>query len=307
MFFYLLHTCKCLLKINKYNLINMTGRVIYSSGGNYRVLTKEKIYTCKPIGKFRNEHIKILVGDIVELEVNEDKVGLEEINVIKELHERKNEFVRPNISNVDNAILVTSIVEPNLNDFYLDKLITIFNSRDVEPILIFTKKDLVTDDQYLKVIDEYKEAGFKVLVTNTVITDEQKALLKEWTENKLSVITGQTGVGKSTLLNNINNSFNLATGEISKALGRGKHTTRHSEAFEIFENSYIIDTPGFSSLEITDLTKQDISWNFFNFESKASGCRFSNCLHLSENECKVKEENYSERTINNYKKLLEEV
>ncbi len=285
----------------------MTGRVIYSSGGNYRVLSNGKTFDCKPLGKFRNENIKILVGDLVDIEVNEDKVGLEEINVITSLHERRNEFIRPNISNVDNAILVTSIIEPNLNDYYLDKLITIFNSRDVEPILIFTKKDLVEDQSYLDVINEYKDNGFKVLVTDMSITDEQKALLKDWTQGKLSVITGQTGVGKSTLLNNINNSFNLATGEISKALGRGKHTTRHSEAFEIFDNSYIIDTPGFSSLEINGLTKEDIAWNFFNFEDKAKECKFNNCMHVTENECKVKEANYSERVMNNYKKLLEEV
>ncbi len=285
----------------------MTGRVIYSSGGNYRVLTDDKTYDCKPIGKFRNEKIKILVGDIVDIQVNEDKQGLEEINTIISLHERKNEFVRPNISNVDNAILVTSITEPKLNDFYLDKLITIFNSRGVEPILVFTKKDLPHEDETMSIIEEYREAGFKVLITNTVISEEQKKKLEEWTVNKLSVITGQTGVGKSTLLNNINNSFNLATGEISKALGRGKHTTRHSEAFEIFPKSFIIDTPGFSSLEITDLNKYDISWSFFNFEEAAKGCKFNNCLHLSEKDCRIKEANYSSRVITNYKKLLEEV
>ncbi len=285
----------------------MIGRVIYSSGGNYRVLTEDKTYDCKPIGKFRNEKIKILVGDIVEIQVNEDKEGLEEINTITKLEDRKNEFVRPNISNVDNAILVTSITEPKLNDFYLDKLITIFNSRGVEPILVFTKKDLKHNEEDIATIKDYEEAGFKVLVTNTVINDEQKEKLHKWTINKLTVITGQTGVGKSTLLNNINSSFNLATGEISKALGRGKHTTRHSEAFEIFPKSFIIDTPGFSSLEINDLTKQDISWNFFNFEDKAKKCKFNNCLHLSEIDCEVKREEYSERTMTNYKKLLEEV
>ncbi len=285
----------------------MTGRVIYSSGGNYRVLANGNTYDCKPIGKFRNEKIKILVGDIVELQVNEDKVGLEEINTITKLHERKNEFVRPNISNVDNAILVTSITEPKLNDFYLDKLITIFNSRGVEPILVFTKKDLPHDEETISIINEYKDAGFKTLITNTIISEEQKKQLEEWTVNKLSVITGQTGVGKSTLLNNINDSFNLATGEISKALGRGKHTTRHSEAFEIFPMSFIIDTPGFSSLEITDLNKFDVSRNFFNFEEAAKGCKFNNCLHLSEKECEIKKSNYSDRVMKNYRKLLEEV
>ncbi len=285
----------------------MTGRVIYSSGGNYKVLVGKKTYDCKPLGKFRNEKIKILVGDIVTIEINEDKVGLQEINVITELEERKNQFVRPNISNVDNAILVTSIVEPELNDFYLDKLITIFNSKLVEPILVFTKKDLCDFSKYESIIDEYKNAGFKVLITDTVITEEQKSILEGWIKNKLSVITGQTGVGKSTLLNNINNKFNLATGEISKALGRGKHTTRHSEAFEIFEDSYIVDTPGFSSLELGSIDKEEIAKGFLDFGNYAGECKFRNCLHLSEISCKIKERDYSDRVITNYKKLLEEV
>lgn len=285
----------------------MQGRVIYSSGGNYKVLANERTYNCKPLGKFRNQNIKILVGDIVDIEINEDKEGLEEINVITELHERKNEFIRPNISNVDNGILVTSIVEPTLNDYYLDKLITIFNSKGVEPILIFTKKDLAKDESHMDIINDYVKYGFKVLITDFNITDEQKEQLEDWTKNKLSVITGQTGVGKSTLLNNINNKFNLATGEISKALGRGKHTTRHSEAFEIFDNSYIIDTPGFSSLEFNDMSKEDIARNFLNFKELYGDCKFNNCLHITEKECKIKEQKYSQRLIDNYNKLLKEI
>lgn len=284
----------------------MTGRVVYSSGGNYRVLSDGKTFSAKPLGIFRNDNIKILVGDIVDFEVNEDKVGLEEINVITKLHERQNEFVRPNISNVDNAILVTSIVEPTLNDYYLDKLIAIFQTRNVEPIVIFTKKDLVDNDDYKVITDDYINAGYKVLITDTAITEEQKNKLHEWTKDKLTVITGQTGVGKSTLLNNINDSFNLETGKISKALGRGKHTTRHSEAFEIFKGSYIVDTPGFSSLE-TDLTPELLSWNFFSFEKDAGKCKFNNCSHISEKECGVRDANYSQRTMNNYNKLLEEI
>ncbi len=285
----------------------MTGKVIYSSGGNYKVLSEDKTYFCKPLGKFRNEKIKILVGDIVDIEVNEDKEGLEEINVITKLHNRKNEFVRPNISNVDYAILVTSIKEPKLNDYYLDKLITIFQSRDIEPILLFTKKDLGVDEEIKESIDEYINEGYKVLVTSGEITEEQKNKLQSWLINKFSVITGQTGVGKSTLLNNLKKDLNLETGEISTALGRGKHTTRHSEAFEIFENSYVVDTPGFSSLEINDLDKELIYWNFFSFDKYADKCKFKNCSHIKEEECEVKKQNYSQRTMKNYEKLLLEV
>lgn len=285
----------------------MKGRVIYSSGGNYKVLTQDGTFLCKPLGKFRNEGIKILVGDVVDLEINETKEGLEELNVITTLHKRKNEFIRPNISNVDYAILVTSIIEPRLNDYYLDKLITIFQSRNIEPILIFTKKDLLFNKEIEETINEYINEGYKTLVIDKNITEEQKSSLEEWTNNKFSVITGQTGVGKSTLLNSIDENLNLNTGEISTALGRGKHTTRHSEAFEIFKDSYLVDTPGFSSLEINDLDRELIYWNFFSFEKYAVNCKFKNCSHLKEEECSVKEKKYSERTMNNYKKLLEEV
>ena len=285
----------------------MTGRVIYSSGGNYKVLLKGKTFFCKPLGKFRNKNIKILVGDIVDIEVNEEKEGLEELNVITNLHERKNKFIRPNISNVDFAILVTSITQPKLNDYYLDKLITIFQSRDIEPILIFTKKDLKFTEDIQNIINEYKEQDYKVLITSTEISKEEKETLHSWLKNKFSVITGQTGVGKSTLLNNIRKDLKLETGEISTALNRGKHTTRHSEAFEIFEDSYIVDTPGFSSLEINDLDKELIYWNFFSFEKYADKCKFNNCSHIKEKSCEVKKQNFSKRTIKNYKKLLLEV
>lgn len=282
------------------------GKVIYSSGGNYKVLFENKTYFAKPLGYFRNENIKILVGDIVEFEINENKEGLEEINVITKLIDRRNEFIRPNISNVDNVIIVTSINEPKLNDYYLDKLITIFQSKDVEPILIFTKADVGVNEEQQSVIDQYNNANYKILVTNNTITNEQKELLHSWTRDKFSVLTGQTGVGKSTLLNLINPSFNIDTQEISEALGRGKHTTRHSEAFEVFENSYIIDTPGFSSLDIDDIDLELISHNFFDFERYAINCKYNNCLHIKEKECKIKERGYPERILNNYKKLIEE-
>jgi ribosome biogenesis GTPase len=151
----------------------MQGRVVYSSGGNYKVLLDGETFDAKPLGIFRNENIKILVGDIVELEINENKVGLEEINVITKLLPRKNEFIRPNISNVDYVIIVTSIIEPKLNDYYLDKLIAIFQSFDVEPILVFTKNDIKHNKELDLVIKEYIDAGFKTMITDNKITFEQ--------------------------------------------------------------------------------------------------------------------------------------
>lgn len=288
----------------------MTGRVIYSSGGNYKVLLKGKVYNAKPMGIFRKDNIKILVGDFVKLEINENKKGLEEINTITELKERKNDFIRPNVSNVDNVLILTSIKEPDLNDYYLDKLITIFNSKNIKPILIFTKYDLLNKSEKLKFHDvknDYLDMGFEVIVSQKENELDTLEKIRNLIQNTFSVVTGQTGVGKSTLLNNLNPKFNLKTNSISKSLGRGKHTTRHSEAYEIFDNTYIVDTPGFSSLEITNMTSNEISWNFGDFYKKHGNCKYSDCLHNSEEGCKIKESNYSDRTMNNYKKLQKEI
>lgn len=283
------------------------GKVIYSSGGNYKVLIDSKIFFAKPLGIFRKENIKILVGDIVDIEINEFKPGVEEINVITHLYERKNKFERPNISNIDKVILVTSVIEPKLNDFYLEKLITIFQSKDVEPIIVFTKIDLLNDKKINGIINEYISMGYKVIKTGNFVSKEDKKFLEEETKGKLTVITGQTGVGKSTFLNNINDSFKLKTGEISKALGRGKHTTRHSEAFEIFDNCYIVDTPGFSSLDLGEITRDMVFRNYLNFQEYANNCEFRNCSHTIEINCGIKNQNYSKRIINNYIKLIEEM
>ncbi len=285
----------------------MVGRVVYSSGGNYKVLSNGNVYFAKPLGKFRNDNIKILVGDIVDVQINEDKKGLQELNVITKLHKRKNSFVRPNISNIDNAILVTSINEPDLNDYYLDKLITIFQSKNVEPIIIFTKADLGISKEYKNIINEYINADFKVLVTDMNLSKNNLKKLKTWTKDKLSVITGQTGVGKTTLINLINSNFKLKTQKISKALGRGKHTTRHAEAFEVFDNSFLIDTPGFSSLEISGVDKNEIYKSFFDFNNFYSKCKFNDCSHINEPNCEIKNI-YSQdsRIMKNYTKLIKE-
>lgn len=285
----------------------MKGKVIYSSGGNYKVLANGVSYFSKPLGIFRKNNTKILVGDCVELTINENKEGLKEINTITNLYERNNEFIRPNISNIDFSMILTSIEEPKFNDYYLDKLITIFNLKNVKPILIFTKSDLAKNDDHLKIIKEYERCGFKIFITKKQISEKQKGIIKEFIKNKFIVITGQTGVGKSTFLNNLNSNLHLKTGEISKSLGRGKHTTRHSEAFEIFEDTFLIDTPGFSSLDLSKFNERDIFRKFLDFEKYVNDCKFTNCSHLTEENCGVKNQNYSERTWKNYKKILMEI
>ncbi|RKX66906.1 MAG: ribosome small subunit-dependent GTPase A, partial [Tenericutes bacterium] len=197
---------------------------------------------------------------------------------------------------------ITSVKEPKLNDIYLDKLITLFNSKNVEPIIIFTKIDLDPSGESNALIDEYSELGFKVFkssMDNPVTLKELEPIIA----NSFVVITGQTGAGKSTLLNLLNPSLNLKTAEISKALGRGKHTTRHSEAHKFFGDTYIVDTPGFSSLEI-ELEPLVIAQNFLNFSKYIGKCRFNDCIHLDEAGCAMKLTPPSDRRIESYKHLL---
>ncbi len=288
------------------------GQVFFSSGGNYKVfINEDELYIAKPIGIFRKERIKILVGDIVDLKLGEVKKGFDNLNTIVKLYPRKNYFIRPNVTNIDCAIIITSITRPNLADYLLDKLITQFNMVDVDLILIFTKADLEISEQNQKKIDEYIAAGFKVLISANGLSEKDIEIFKSWTTNKLSVLAGQSGVGKSTLINSLGVNFNLPTDEISERLGRGKHTTRHLEIFEIFAGAFVIDTPGFSSFSVENYKVDNLSRTFFNFEKYADHCEFNNCAHVNEPNCAVrnavKAGDISSKKYQNYLKLREEM
>lgn len=282
----------------------MLGRIIYSSGGNYRVKTKQGIFNCKPIGLFRKDNIELIVGDKVELKLD-DKIGQENLNIITKLYDRKNQFIRPKISNIDFVIIVTSIVEPKFNHFYLNKMITFFQIKKIEPILIFTKIDLNRNQINLDLIKKYQNLNYKIFNFSNYFSEIEQAKLLSILKNKFSILTGQSGVGKSTVLNFLNKDLKLKTGEISFSLNRGKHTTRHYEAFEIYENSLIVDSPGFSSFKL-DLTLNDISKNFINFSKHYKKCQFKNCLHINEKECFIKKTTDS-FFYNDYLKLIKEV
>lgn len=282
----------------------MLGRIIYSSGGNYRVKTKEGIFNCKPIGLFRKDNTELIVGDKVELKLNY-KIGQENLNIITKLYDRKNQFIRPKISNIDFIIIVTSLVEPKFNHFYLNKMITFFQIKKIEPILIFTKIDLNKNQRNLDLIKKYEDLNYKIFNFNNSFSKIEQEKILFILKNKFSILTGQSGVGKSTVLNFLNRDLNLKTGEISFALNRGKHTTRHYEAFEIYENSLIVDSPGFSSFKL-DLNLNEISKNFINFAKYYKNCQFKNCLHINEKECFVKKTADS-FFYNDYLKLIKEV
>ena len=253
----------------------MIGQIVKISSDLHFVSYENIIYPCKCRGIFRKEHITPVVGDYVLF--SKDKL------LIEEILERKNLFQRPKVSNIDQAILVTSLKLPDLSLNLLDKFIVLMVINKVVPIICITKSDLVDNkemDNINKILDYYRSIGHTV-VFNTEI-DKIKSLLK----NRTSVFTGQTGAGKSTLLNKLNPEWNLETGEVSDALGRGKHTTRVVELFE-FLGGKVMDTPGFSSLEFSDYSKEDIRDAFIEF--KMYPCPFKDCMHTKEKECLVKQ------------------
>lgn len=254
----------------------MEGKIIKLISNDYTVLSNNKKYICKSRGKFRKLKISPLVGDQVVF----DDIN----NYILEVKKRKNELVRPPVANIDQAFIITSVKHPNFSTNLLDKLIDIIEFNNIEPIICFTKLDLLNKEEQNDIdvyINYYKKIGYKVFI-NT-----QNSEIKEQFKNKISVFTGQTGAGKSTLLNNINPNLKIKTDDISYALGRGKHTTRHVELIEL-ENGFVADTPGFSSLEFIDMKDIDIRDNFVEFELYKEKCKYRDCMHDKEDECEVK-------------------
>ncbi len=261
---------------------NMTnGKIIKGIGGFYYVDTGNEIYECKARGNFRKQGISPLVGDNVEISINDNAE-----NTIDTIYPRKSELIRPPLANLDQLFIVSSLVEPKINTVIIDNLTAIAEYKKIEPVIVITKTDLDTSAKKYKRI--YEGAGFNVVICNNT-TGEGGEEIRKLLNNKCSAFTGNTGVGKSTLLNNIFPELKLKTGEISKKLGRGKHTTRHCELFKA-DNGYIADTPGFSSLEfkqIEKILKDDLPYCFREFEEYIGYCKFSTCTHTNDKGCAI--------------------
>ena len=196
--------------------------------------------------------------------------------------ERKNELIRPPVSNIDIALVVISAKEPDFSSNLLDKMIDIIEFNNIMPVICISKYDLLDNTEEMdKIIEYYKKIGYKVFI-NTQIEDIKKIF-----KDNVTILTGQTGVGKSSLINKLEKSMDLKTGEISKALGRGKHTTRHTELFELFDG-YVADTPGFSSLNFIGMNKEDIRDNFIEFNEYKDKCKYRDCMHINEDDCEIK-------------------
>lgn len=261
------------------------GQIRKALSGFYYVQDGQQFVQCRGRGVFRNRGIHPLVGDYVDYEVEGSSNG-----TITVVHERKNELVRPPIANIDQALLVFSLKEPDFNPLLLDRFLVIVESFQVEPIICFTKTDLLSVSELEKVqpfIEDYRNIGYKIIETykdEVELFEKLSPLLKE----KISVLAGQSGVGKSTLLNTLLPTLNLKTGVISEALGRGKHTTRHVELLEVC-GGLLADTPGFSSFDFDKIEREELASCFPDFREAAEKCKYRGCMHVQEPKCIVKE------------------
>ena len=286
----------------------MQGKIIKGIAGFYYVhVVHSGIYECKAKGAFRNKKVKPLVGDNVEIDIisQEDYKG----NII-EILERTNELIRPAVANIDQSLVVFAVKRPDPNINLLDRFLVMMERQDIPVIICFNKCDMADDNELLQLKNIYVNSGYHVIFTSTLNgtgVDDVKRLL----EGKTTAFAGPSGVGKSSMLNAIIPNANSETGDISEKIGRGKNTTRHTEIFNLGEDTYIMDTPGFTSLFTNDFDKEYLKDYFPEFRKYEGKCRFNGCIHENEPDCKVKEAlsegKISQKRYDNYIQMLQEI
>lgn len=286
----------------------MQGKIVKGISGFYYVYVVETgIYECKAKGVFRNKKIKPLVGDNVEIIVVDEEKKKGNIEAILP---RKNELIRPAVSNIDMALVIFAAAKPNPNFNLLDRFLCMMEYQKVPVTICFNKCDLITEEQKQDLEAIYRPAGYDIIFTSAkagIHLEELKALLK----GKTTTVAGPSGVGKSSLINQLQDTIYMETGSISEKIERGKHTTRHSEIIPIGEDAYIMDTPGFSSMDMPGFEKEDLWTCYPEFLPHEPYCKFRGCSHISEPNCGVKdalaEGGISPIRYENYKLLYEEM
>lgn len=283
------------------------GRIVKALSGFYYVADGEQVIQCRARGLFKKKGAKVnpLVGDWVVYEAVSEMEGY-----VMQVSERKSELLRPPISNVDQAILVFSLQEPSFSPLLLDKFLVHTEHAGVDSLIVLSKADLASAEEAEAIIRTYEKVGYRVIPTSK---RDQRGIaeLRDELSDSISVFAGQSGVGKSSLVNLLFPAVQMQTGDVSQKLGRGRHTTRHVELIPLPEGGYVADTPGFSSLEFSGLTELDLAQSFRDFEQFADQCKFRGCLHLSEPGCAVREAVESGEIVadryEHYKQFAEEL
>ncbi|MDY4671111.1 MAG: ribosome small subunit-dependent GTPase A [Oliverpabstia sp.] len=286
----------------------MQGKIIKGIAGFYYVdVVESGIYECKAKGIFRKEKMKPLVGDNVEIEVldEEEKTG----NLIGILP-RKNQLIRPAAANVDQAMVIFAVRQPDPNYVLLDRFLITMEQQDIPVIICFNKSDLAEEKQLEQMCRIYEKCGYQILITSAS-KEEGISQVRNILEGKTTVVAGPSGVGKSSITNLLQEEISMETGEISKKLKRGKHTTRHSQLITVGEQTYLMDTPGFSSLFVEGIEKEELRLYFPEFREYEGNCRFQGCVHVHEPGCSVKEavemKKISSQRYENYVSIYEEL
>lgn len=286
----------------------MLGRIIKGIAGFYYVYVEGKgVYECKAKGVFRNRREKPLVGDYVSIDLldEQDKEGN-----IRQILKRKNSLIRPNVANVDQAIVVFAAAKPEPHLNLLDRFLIEMERQNIKTILCFNKREIASEERKKELESIYKPSEYPVIFSTTYEDGGTKEL-REFLKGKTTVLAGPSGVGKSSILNTLSEDFKMETGEISEKIARGKHTTRHSQLIFIEENTYIVDTPGFSSFDLNGMKENELKQYFPEFLPHEDECQFIGCMHKKEPVCGVKRavENgeIHEKRYQNYLDLCEEI
>ena len=285
----------------------MQGKIIGNISNVYKIKTESKAYNAYARGKLKNNEITPLVGDNVEIQVTDEEKSEA---IIEKVEQRKNEIKRPKISNIDQIIFVISTKHPTPDLLMLDKQLAFAEYLHIEPIIVLNKIDLDEKEEFNKISQTYRNIGYKVIKTNAKEKIGIQKLEQELKDN-ISAFSGNSGVGKSTLINDLFNQNITEEGEISQKNKRGKNTTTHIKLYELNKDTYIADTPGFSTFDVYEIPYKELDEYFVEFKNGIENCRYIGCSHIKEDECGVKdliEENKIDRQrYENYIKIYEEL
>ncbi|MEA4972574.1 MAG: ribosome small subunit-dependent GTPase A [Candidatus Metalachnospira sp.] len=286
----------------------LRGTIIKGIGGFYYIATENGVYECRARGKFRREGINPTVGDIVNIGVLDEK---NKKGSLDEIEPRKNCLIRPRVANIDQAVIVFASVSPDFNPDIMDRFIVLAEQQNLEIIICINKIDIDTSEKYKEIYDLYKSAGFDIFAVSAeenIGSDELFARLR----GKVSVLAGPSGVGKSSIINMIDPKIAAKVGEISKKIERGKHTTRQSELLELEKGTFLVDSPGFTSLDMSGIEPDQLQYYFREFNKYLPDCRFTGCMHINEDEkyCGIKSQvgkNISESRYHRYIDIYNEI